>query len=199
MAYDLARHVTVLFGGSNAGSPNLSDTWEWNGTMWTLRPVGGPSARYFHSMAYDAGRGLTVLFGGTGSNGISTAETWEWNGTGAGSWTQRMISGPSPREDHAMAYDAAHAKTVLFGGYSAGWNNQTWVLGAAGGGGCGSADFNCDSDVGTDADIEAFFACLAGSCPAPPCASDADFNGDGDVGTDADIEAFFRVLAGGNC
>jgi hypothetical protein len=66
-------------------------------------------------------------------------------------------------------------------------------------GGCGSADFNCDGDVGTDADIESFFACLAGTCPSLPCTSSADFNGDGDVGTDADIEAFFRVLSGGTC
>jgi probable HAF family extracellular repeat protein len=64
---------------------------------------------------------------------------------------------------------------------------------------CGSADFNCDGDVATDADIEAFFACLAGTCPSPPCTSTADFNGDGDAATDADIEAFFRVLAGGSC
>jgi hypothetical protein len=64
---------------------------------------------------------------------------------------------------------------------------------------CGSVDFNCDGDIGTDADIEAFFACLAGTCPAPPCTSSADFNGDGDIGTDADIEAFFRVLGGGSC
>ncbi len=61
------------------------------------------------------------------------------------------------------------------------------------------SDFNGDGDFGTDADIEAFFACLAGSC-CPACdPNGADFNGDGDVGTDADIEAFFRVLAGGNC
>jgi hypothetical protein len=64
---------------------------------------------------------------------------------------------------------------------------------------CGSADFDCNGDVGTDADITAFFSCLAGNCPAAPCHSTADFNGDGDVGTDTDIEAFFRVLAGGNC
>jgi hypothetical protein len=60
-----------------------------------------------------------------------------------------------------------------------------------------TADFNGDGDIGTDADIEAFFACLAGTC-CPTCGS-PDFNGDGDVGTDADIEAFFRVLAGGTC
>jgi hypothetical protein len=64
---------------------------------------------------------------------------------------------------------------------------------------CGSADFNCDGDVGTDADIAGFFSCLSGNCPAAPCANSADFNGDGDVGTDADIEAFFRVLGGGTC
>jgi hypothetical protein len=63
--------------------------------------------------------------------------------------------------------------------------------------GCGSADFNDDGDSGTDADIEAFFACIAGSC-CPACGS-ADFNGDGDAGTDADIESFFRVLGGGQC
>lgn len=60
-----------------------------------------------------------------------------------------------------------------------------------------SADFNGDGDYGTDADIEAFFPCLAGDC-CMICGS-ADFNGDGDVATDADIEAFFRVLGGGPC
>ena len=63
--------------------------------------------------------------------------------------------------------------------------------------GCGSADFNGDNDIGTDADIEAFFACLAGNC-CLTCGS-ADFNSDGDLGTDQDIEAFFRVLSGGAC
>jgi probable HAF family extracellular repeat protein len=62
---------------------------------------------------------------------------------------------------------------------------------------CGSADFDHDGDTATDADIEAFFACLAGNCCAT-CGS-ADFNADGDSATDADIEAFFRVLAGGSC
>ncbi len=65
---------------------------------------------------------------------------------------------------------------------------------------CGSCfDFNCDGDIGTDSDIEAFFRCLSGECPPSPCTSNADFNGDGDIGTDADIEAFFRVLSGGPC
>jgi hypothetical protein len=64
-------------------------------------------------------------------------------------------------------------------------------------GNCCTQDFNGDGDVNTDADIEAFFACVAGNC-CPTCAS-ADYNCDGDVGTDPDIESFFRVLAGGPC
>jgi hypothetical protein len=64
---------------------------------------------------------------------------------------------------------------------------------------CGTADFNCDGAIGTDSDIEAFFACLSGTCPPAPCTNNADFNADGAVGTDSDIESFFRVLSGGPC
>jgi hypothetical protein len=64
---------------------------------------------------------------------------------------------------------------------------------------CGTADFDGDGDTGTDADIEAFFACLAGNCCATCYSGGADFDADGDTGTDADIESFFRVLAGGPC
>lgn len=60
----------------------------------------------------------------------------------------------------------------------------------------GVADYNADGDAGTDLDIEAFFACLAGEC-CPAC--DPDFDGDGDPGTDMDIHAFFRALGGGQC
>ena len=62
---------------------------------------------------------------------------------------------------------------------------------------CGSADFNGDGDVGTDADIEAFLRACRGT--AARRAGSADFNADGDIGTDADIESFFRVLGGGAC
>ena len=62
---------------------------------------------------------------------------------------------------------------------------------------CGTADFDADGDSGTDADIEAFFACLAGNCCA--MCFGQDFDQDGDSGTDFDIEAFFRVLAGLPC
>jgi hypothetical protein len=62
---------------------------------------------------------------------------------------------------------------------------------------CCTNDFDGDGDIGTDADIAAFFACLGGNC-CPTCGT-ADFNCDGDIGTDADIASFFSVLGGGPC
>ncbi len=88
--------------------------------------------------------------------------------------------------------------TIRFGGYATARGNATMQISSTGSA-CGSADFNCDGDIGTDSDIAAFFACLSGNCPPAPCCSSADFNGDGDIGTDADIAAFFRVLGGGSC
>ncbi len=44
-------------------------------------------------------------------------------------WTQRLVSGPSPRYAHAMAYDAARGVTILFGGYVGTFptrNGETW-------------------------------------------------------------------------
>src|SRR5436190_1970912 len=103
MAYDAARGVIVLFGGSS-GAGQFGDTWEWNGAgAWTQRSVNGPSPRFLHAMAYDAARGVSVLFGGLGMD--YSGQTWEWNGAGAGAWTQRAASGPSPRIGSAMCYD----------------------------------------------------------------------------------------------
>lgn len=114
MVYDSARGRIVLFGG--AGSQAfLGDTWEWNGTQWSLMSTSGPSPRAFMAMAYDRVIGKTVLFGGLDANGPK-GDTWFWDGA-AGSWTPvTPATSPGPRQGHAMAYDSARRKTVLFGG-----------------------------------------------------------------------------------
>src|SRR5262249_12266836 len=110
LAYDSARGVTVLFGGTGYAD-YLADTWEWDGTTWTQR-ISGPSARTLHAMAYDSARRVTVLFGGTGAGYL--ADTWEWDGV---NWMQRSpSSNPPGRIYHALAYDSARGVTVLFGG-----------------------------------------------------------------------------------
>ncbi|MFH1109499.1 MAG: kelch repeat-containing protein [Planctomycetota bacterium] len=120
MAYDSRRGVTVLFGGGdNPNSPiGLSDTWEWNGATWTQRtPVTTPPGRLYYAMAYDSARGVTVLFGGIAAiaPGI-VGDTWEWDGT---NWAVRTpATSPSARYGHAMVFDSARGKIVLFGGSS---------------------------------------------------------------------------------
>ena len=61
MAYDSARSVTVLFGGSPNPilPPVANDTWEWNGTTWTqVATATAPSEAVYSSMCYDSQRGV---------------------------------------------------------------------------------------------------------------------------------------------
>src|SRR5204862_2912963 len=76
LAYDSARNVAVLFGGSGAGGTS-ADTREWTGMQWTQRASTGPSARYYYAIVYDSARHVTVLFGGSNT---SVGDTWEWDG-----------------------------------------------------------------------------------------------------------------------
>jgi hypothetical protein len=114
MAYDSARHVTVLFGGQQAGSPS-NETWEWDGTTWTPRYIAAPPApRYQHAMCYDSARGRIVMYGGRDLSNNFFSDTWEYDGT---NWMLVATFGPSPRPAAAMAYDANRGLTILFGGY----------------------------------------------------------------------------------
>ncbi len=121
MTYDFARDRTILFGGRESGgsAPFLGDTWEWDGTSWTQHQVPGPAPRQLHQMVYDQARGRTVLFGGTSgsSPAVFYDDTWEWDGA---AWVQLAVQGPSATSSHAMAYDAARQRTVLF------TPTQTW-------------------------------------------------------------------------
>jgi len=140
MAYDSDRGRVVLFGGWTGYSPYpanstvFGDTWELRPGGWVQRSVTGPPARYQHAMAYDSVRHRTVLFGGTAFVGgpgpeiQQLADTWEWDGS---SWTQRATTGPSRRYKHAMAFDSARGRVVLFGGeFTGGGGNEfmgdTW-------------------------------------------------------------------------
>jgi len=114
MAYDSARGVSVLFGGSGPGGLSFS-TWEWDGTNWTQRnPAAEPPARVWAGMTYDSVRGRMVLFGGNAANGTLLGDTWEYDGS---TWTQlHPTATPTARLGPAMAYDPVLGRTVLFGG-----------------------------------------------------------------------------------
>lgn len=118
----------VLFGGQDIYGSALGDTWVWNG-RWQLLPTAAaaPAARYGSAVAYDAPRNQVVLFGGISPTLGYLHDTWTWSGGGSGSgWQQAHPSASLPGDFFAaMAYDALHQQTVLFGGCCAG-HGQTW-------------------------------------------------------------------------
>jgi hypothetical protein len=120
MAFDAARNRTVLFGGMGQclafSCPTGADTWEFDGTSWQQRVVTGPSARHAASMAFDATRNRIVLAGGQGACQPACIQTYDdvWDYDGA-QWTQRAAM-PLRLYAQAMAYDAANARCVAYGG-----------------------------------------------------------------------------------
>jgi uncharacterized protein (TIGR03437 family) len=130
MVYDSAQGEVVLFGGIDAASSPVNDTWVWDGFNWTLKtPQTMPPARGFFAMAYDSVHGQVVLFGGyTGETAAQMLfdDTWVWDGV---NWTLIAPQArPPARFGHAMAYDSAHGQVVMFGGVGHdGELGDTWV------------------------------------------------------------------------
>ena len=83
LAFDEARGVLVMFGGSNRGT-FMNDTWEWDGVKWEMKNQQGPSPRNSPSMVYNSKRKTIILFGGDAgswNDKKSFGDTWEWNGS----------------------------------------------------------------------------------------------------------------------
>lgn len=117
MAYDEARQVVVLFGGTGTmGQDQLGDTWEFDGLDWVaVSPAGSPPARFGHAMAYDASRQRVVLFGGAVHSGTTTflADTWEYDGT---TWVETTpVASPAPTAGHRLVYDSQRQRVVFVG------------------------------------------------------------------------------------
>lgn len=129
-AWDSARQRLVVFGGDsrdgNDPSRFADDTWEWDGTTWTLRaPATRPQKRGAQAMAFDAARNVTVLFGGVSmADGALLHDTWTWDGT---TWTLRT-SPTAPPCFGPMTYDASRQRIVFFSEYcnNGNYSNETW-------------------------------------------------------------------------
>jgi hypothetical protein len=128
MVYDSSRKAAVLFGGIHYDTYKvINDTYEWDGSTWTkMEPANKPPARFWHAMAYDSARKVTVMFGGSsGGDDATFNDTWEWDGT---DWKEvELTDNPIARLHHAMAYDSARKKVVLFGGHEE--IDDTWEYG----------------------------------------------------------------------
>ena len=110
------------------------ETWAWDGANWEqLAQTESPQGRRDGAAAYDAQRQEIVVSGGSILNSGLTwlGDTWSWN-TASG-WTVLGSSAkPIGTVDHAMAFDAARSRVVLFGGSSEpfvrAYRDETWAV-----------------------------------------------------------------------
>ena len=125
----------ILFGGLNGSTP-LSDLWQLtlSGTMtWSeLTPSGTPpAARYGHTAVYDPVRRRMIVFGGRNSS-TAFRDVFSLDLAGPPAWSPIVTTGPAPtpRYQHAAAFDEANDRMIVFGGggTSKVASDTTWAL-----------------------------------------------------------------------
>ena len=192
LGFDTAANALALYRGqliaagsfSASGLTPLNRIARWDGETWQSLGEGFPGT--VDTLAVHDHR--LFAFGRSDLTGL-VARVWDGQ-----AWTDLPASAFPLWTTAVDALPRADDLLVL-----SGYPPATATIHHACGPVCGTQDFNGDGDFGTDQDIEAFFACLGGSCCPTGFFLGSDFNDDGDAGTDADIEAFFRVLGGAAC
>ena len=118
MAYDARRGSFLLFDSSLDERVGVTQTLIFDPKSAAFRRVGGPqpSLRRDHDLVYDEASDRVVLFGGAGPEGPRN-DTWIFDPV-AETWSElRVRAAPPPRGLFAMAYDARHNATLVYGGY----------------------------------------------------------------------------------
>ncbi|MDP1917383.1 MAG: kelch repeat-containing protein [Myxococcales bacterium] len=141
MAFDSTRNVTLLFGGRAPDTSDSDQTWEFNGTSWTLVTTQGPPppAREAHVAFYDPVGNVFYVSGGyqaSDSTATGRSDTWALTGLGTGTLRWQQLGGASypGRWAASIAYDADRRVFVMFGGNSASRTaggvqlSDTWVF-----------------------------------------------------------------------
>jgi hypothetical protein len=134
MAYDAGRQRTMLSTfrrlEPNADRTYPTELWEWNGSSWTLVPGTAPSISPIQPVVGLGSLGGLMMYDGGVLQGA--ASTWVWQNS---TWSRAATTGPSLRNGHALAYDSARNRVVLFGGFRPGqdfadtweWDGTRWT------------------------------------------------------------------------
>jgi PKD repeat protein len=139
IAYDVADHYLVMYGGCStlSCSTSLNDTWKFTGGNWTpLNDHGrNPGDRGSEMMLWYPPANAIFMFGGTkpgfGTNGRHYNDSWQYSD---GNWTRLATrDDPGARGSAWMVYDPAYQYIVLFGGLADGSSSgngpisDTWL------------------------------------------------------------------------
>ncbi len=142
----------VLFGGLAESGDYSSETWIWNGSVWTeLDTTTNPEGCYGHTMVYDETHEVIVLFGGRENYSYSNS-TWLFDGS---EWSQASPSQvPDRRYNASMVYHPDDGTVLMFGGYRYSNFNDTWIWN----GGTGNwQEISPSSHPGADSRMDMFF------------------------------------------
>ena len=118
MAYSKPLEGVLLLHGEAAGPSRI---WLWNGSAWRDLGALGVTPRSLAACAWDAKRKQLLVQGGALAiekpggdvDWKVDGRTLAWNGK---DWRVVREGGPQPRDHHAMVFDSARGKIVLFGG-----------------------------------------------------------------------------------
>ncbi|MCK5940768.1 MAG: hypothetical protein KAI24_02265 [Planctomycetes bacterium] len=128
MTFATVTGKCYLYGGAGGGTTS-NETWEYDGTDWTLlATTGDPGERHTFGICYDEVRSVVVMFGGSDNSYVPSGETWEFDPLTL-TWTNVTPVGANPqaRWGCKLVYDLSRNVTVLYGGWGgAGFTNDTW-------------------------------------------------------------------------
>lgn len=134
LAYDPERNAWVTVAADLSINPGYNHPLCGGFYPGPCHPV------YGHAMAYDAESKRIILFGGSNSHGGLLNLTWTFD-SNTSTWTRmNPPNAPSARSRHAMVYDAASDRVILFGGvnysdssslfgdtWAYNYNDNTWT------------------------------------------------------------------------
>jgi hypothetical protein len=92
MAYDKSRRKIIRFGGWD-GAKRVSETWTFDGKIWTKLEILSPEARNHAAIVYDKKRKKIILFGGHNGDYVF-GDTWEFDGL---NWKKIVSASPQKR------------------------------------------------------------------------------------------------------
>jgi N-acetylneuraminic acid mutarotase len=123
LAYDSESDRVILFGGANADTWYLYDTWAYdhNTNTWT-QMAPGPKNHLGPRIAYDAESDRVILFGGY--NGfVVLDDTWAYD-FNSDSWTEmKPTVGPPGRNYQGITYDSKADRVLVWGAVD--WGDGT--------------------------------------------------------------------------